>query len=127
MAVEFLREPDHELTTLVASGPVLDGEFGDALTRFYATAPTRFLLWDLSNADLTGVSADKLRMFVSKGAKLGSQRAGGRTAVVAPHDVAFGYGRMSEAFMVSEKAAFDFRVFRTKGEARSWLLEADNT
>jgi len=127
MSVECWLDAENELTTLVATGPVLSGELGEALRQFYAGNPTRLLMWDMSNAQLSDVNADRLRTFIRQAAQMGARRSGGRTAVVAPQDLVFGYGRMSEAFMNAEDAPFDFRVFRTEADARAWLFAQPET
>ena len=127
MAVECLLDAENELTTLVATGPVISGELGDALRQFYADNPTRLLMWNMSSAQLDEVNAGRLRTFIRQAAQMGTRRSGGRTAIVAPQDLAFGYGRMSEAFMSAEDAPFDFRVFRTEAETRAWLFAGPET
>ena len=76
----------------------------------------------MSSGELDDVSVARLRTFIRQGAQMGTRRSGGRTAIVAPQGLAFGYGRMSEASMTAEQAPFEFRVFITEAEARIWLL-----
>ena len=80
------------------------------------------LLWDMSQAELSNVTPDILKRFVTRAAELGKSRKGTRTAVIAPSDLQYGLGRMSEVFMDLESAAFSFRAFRSEEDALRWLI-----
>lgn len=122
MPVETKRTPDGLLTEHVVTGTVSPKEMYAALEGFYASGPTPLLLWDMAKSDMGPVSPDTLRAFVRRGAELGKDRAGGRTALVATEDLQFGFGRMTENFFDLESAPFAFRVFRSREDALVWLM-----
>jgi hypothetical protein len=115
------REKDRELTRLVVSGHVLEEDMHGALEEFYNNQPTQLLLWDMSLAELWHITPVMVLDFVRKAVKLGAQRAGGRTAVLAPDDLQFDMGMMSQAFHSQETNSIVLRIFRSEEEALSWL------
>lgn len=123
--IDVTRDPSRDLTTHVVIGPVPEEEMYTVLEGFYADQPTTRLLWDMSRAEMEHVTPEMLRRFISKAAELGVKRPGGRTAVIAPKDLQFALGRMSETFMDFESAPFSFRVFRSAADALSWLVSDD--
>ncbi|HUL29981.1 MAG TPA: hypothetical protein VLZ03_05950 [Thermodesulfobacteriota bacterium] len=125
MPIETTRDQERNLTVHVVTGPVSEQEMYGTLEEFYKREPTALLLWDLSKADLSWVTPNMLQRFVRKAVKLGARRRGGRTAVVAPEDLQYGLGRMTEAFVESESAPFSFHVFRSRQDALSWLMADD--
>ena len=122
MAITITRDDGKDLTTHVVTGPVCEEEMYKALEEFYAREPTRFLLWDMSQAAVADVTSSVLEAFVQRSATLGTQCEDGRVAVFAPQDVQFGLGRMSEAFAEQKSVPFGFRVFRSRRNALEWLM-----
>ena len=121
MPVRRAREEDQELTRLVVSGHVLEEDMHEALEEFYNDQPTKLLLWDMSLAQLWHITPGMVLDFVRKAVKLGAKRAGGRTAVLAPDDLLFDLGMMSQAFHSQESKHVVLRIFRSEEEALSWL------
>jgi hypothetical protein len=85
---------------------------------------TRDVLWDYRLADLGGLSRDDLERLVCVGLKYRdrhAERAGGRTAIIASEDLAYGLNRVSSARTRMEGYPFEVRTFRTAEEAGEWL------
>lgn len=125
MAIETTRDADQNLTIHVVIGSVSEKEMHRVLEDFYDGQPTALVLWDMSQAELAHVTAEMLQKFVRKAAKLGVRRRGGRTAVVAPADLQYGLGRMSETFAEIESTPFNYCVFRSRQDAMHWLTSDD--
>lgn len=121
MAIETTLDPDENLTVHVVIGFVSEEEMNGVLEDFYDGQPTALFLWDMSQAELAHVTPEMLQKFVHRAAELGVSRRGGRTAVVAPGDLQFGLGRMSETFAEIESTPFSFCVFRSRQDAMRWL------
>jgi hypothetical protein len=121
MPIEISKDQNQNLTILVVTGISSEQEMHKALGDIYESAPTPLVLWDMSQADVSYVTPDMLQNFVRKAAHLGTFRPGGRTAVVAPGDLQYGLGRMSEIFADVESAPYALRVFRSKPDAMGWL------
>jgi hypothetical protein len=126
MSIETTRDADRNLTTHVVIGSVSEKEMHGVLEDFYDRQPTALVLWDMSQAELAHVTAEMLAKFVCRAAELGVRRRGGRTAVVAPDDLQYGLGRMSETLAEIESAPFSFRVFRSRQDAMQWLASDDS-
>jgi len=80
-------------------------------------------LWVLADGVLGSLTAEDVgglaRAFRGAG-----QRAGGRTAFVAPDPAMFGLARMYGAHAGMEGSHADYGVFRTEAEAEAWLFGA---
>ena len=125
MPIETTRDADRNLTTHVVMGSVSEKEMHGVLEDFYDGQPTALVLWDMSQAELAHVTAEMLQKFVRRAAKLGVHRRGGRTAVIAPEDLQFGLGRMSETFAEIESTPYSYCVFRSRQDAMHWLTSDD--
>ena len=126
MGVKITRDEHRNLTLHDVTGPVSEEEMYDALENFYKREPTALLLWDMSQADVSHVTADILKRFVSKSVELEMRCQGGRRiAVVASKDVQYGLARMSEVFAELESAPYSISVFRSHKEALEWLYSGE--
>jgi hypothetical protein len=103
---------------------VTDEQMFAAQTEFYG-APTLLQLWDMTEAGVGSTTSEGLAQFVAKAARLGQERAGGKTAVVVRSDLQFGLARMSEAFAASHPLPYTLRVFRDRDQALAWLTGPD--
>lgn len=112
------------------SGTVTAEEIVGVIAELFEVATHRALLRRVH--DFRGVDGslltDELRRIADFGRQTRSQltadeRLSRRAAVLLPGDLAFGLGRMVEAFITDLNATPgpDFRVFRSFGEAASWL------
>jgi hypothetical protein len=123
MPITYRLRSDEKLVILVHRGIVTDEEF----LSFYRTLyeENRFdnsldLLVDLRQTESASRSAGALSEFAEFIRNhFSSTTAGPKVAVVAPKDISFGLARMYEA--MSGDVPFEFAVFRTSGEALSWL------
>lgn len=79
--------------------------------------------------DMTGASRireatpERVRELAQLAASMDVPRAASRLAIVAPADLAYGLGRMYEAFrgLARSPATKTVAVFRTRAEAEAWL------
>jgi len=125
MSIETTHDPDRNLTIHVVIGSVSEKEMYGVLEDFYERQPTALVLWDMSQAEMAHVTAGMLQKFIRRAAQLGTHRRGGRTAVVAPDDLQYGLGRMSETFAEIESVPFSYCVFRSQQDAMRWLASDD--
>lgn len=121
MPIETKRDPQADLTIHVVTGPAEQGEMYAALEAGGRENQTTLVLWDMADAEVGHVTPEILRPFILRAAELGQARDGGRTAVVAPGDLAYGLARMSEALSDLANSPFLLRAFRTQEEALVWL------
>jgi len=111
----------NELTEHVATDIVTDEEMFACQTAFFESNPTRLELWDMSVADLSKITVEGLQRFVSRAARLGQARQGGRTAVITRTNLQYGLGRMAEILGEFESLPFALRIFRQRENAVKWL------
>jgi len=114
-------EPEKSLTIFTVSGEVSVEELAQAVDEFYKGSVTRKVLFDLTDSILDHLSSDDVLNFSRAPRYIPEQRIGGKTAVVAPSDLAFGLARMYEFSADPAEIPFVTKVFRTMEEARKWL------
>jgi hypothetical protein len=121
----IIKSVDHEsdITIHTVSGPTTSHELLDAIRAFYDGKPTRLSLWDMSEASLAETTTEDIKAVIQGGLPLIRGREGGKTAIVAPEDLAYGLARMYQAFTELEAVPFAHMVFRSKQEALDWLKE----
>lgn len=125
MPLKTTRDPGAGLTIHTVTGPALPEEMYAALEGDGPESQTRLVLWDMSGAEVGHVTTEILRPFILKAVEVGRDRRGGRTAVVAPGDLAYGLARMSEALSELADSPYRFRPFRSQAEAMVWLKSED--
>jgi len=109
------------------TGPASEDEMYRVLEDFYGQKTTTLVLWDMSQAELAHVTPSILQKFIRRAAELGVSRRGGQTAVIAPNDLQYGLGRMSEILFELESTHFSFRVFRSRQDALLWLTSGNSS
>jgi hypothetical protein len=125
MAIKTTRDASKDFTIHTVTGSAGREEMHGALEEFYRQGPTSLVLWDMSESDVAHVTPAILKGFVERSVTLGVTRENGRTAVLAPTDLQFGLGRMSQAMAELSSASFEFQIFRSKEHAMEWLLADD--
>lgn len=125
MSIKITRDEDQGLTIHDVTGTVSEEEMYDAQENYYIKEPTKRLLWDMSQADVSHITSDILQKFIRRSVSFGSQHKGGRVAVFASKDLQYGLARMSKAFTEMESAPYSFNVFRSRKEALDWLFSED--
>ena len=122
--VTLRTEPETQITTLTAIGPVTAEELMAALGAYYAGSPTRLALCDLSQAKLSLLSTDDIARIVSFTIARAEVRAGGKTAILASRDLEYGMARMYEMLAELRRHPVVIRAFRDRDEALRWLGES---
>lgn len=124
MAIKTQRDEELDLITHIVSGTITLEEMLEALEQMYIDGPPRHIMWDMSDADVSNATSDTMRAFTSRAVELGTDRQG-KTAVVAPGDLAYGLARISGALTDLAEVSYTFRVFRTRQDALDWLVEEE--
>jgi hypothetical protein len=113
-----------QLTCHLVSGETSFEEIVKAIVGFYEEGPTENVLWDLRDASLDNLTADDVKAIVERAAALAKNhpeiKAGGKTAIVAPHDLELGIARIIQ-IQAENRFPFDVRAFRTTEAAIQWL------
>jgi hypothetical protein len=112
-----------DLTVRTVSGEVTARDLLDAITAGSTDAPTRFVLWDFTEAQLDGLAASEVRALADSAAPRARGRPGGRTALVFSSESAFGLGRIFDQLRTVRDAPVEYRSFRDRAAAMKWLEE----
>jgi hypothetical protein len=107
------------------SGNLTTEDMSDAINAFYVSSTNKYTLWDFSNASMKNISMESVKQLIILEQKRASSIAGGRTAVVAPHNLEYGFARMLQMKSDTDDLPFKIGVFRTLEEANEWLLSEE--
>ncbi len=128
MPVQHTIDSDKRVITTTWSGEATDGEFIAALAKYQREIKGRLEYTDYDEVlDLSGTSSFKLtpgglRRLAEMGAKTDGQGARTRLAIIVPQPVAYGLGRMYQAYRsFMPDASKDVQVFRTGVDALRWI------
>ena len=111
----------NDLTVIKATGKMTADDFHKWTATYYTGTVTTFILWDITDTDLSGLQAADLREDARHTKHLAAMRKGGKTAIVTGNDLEYGMSRMLEAFYEAEDMQFETQIFRGLDEARKWL------
>lgn len=118
-------DAEKNLTTFTIAGKTGGDEILAALMEYYASQPTRLMLWDFSQADVSAVVPGDLEGLLKNAFKFKEVRRGGRTAVVASQDIAYGMGRILDSLVEISGYPVEYHVFRKVDDAMQWLMQGD--
>ena len=90
-----------QLAIHTCSGKISAEDLIDAIKSLYEKDPTPNHLWDMREADLTRLTSEDVKRIALFAKNYAPARVGGKTAVVAPQDIAFGLSRMFGVFVES--------------------------
>lgn len=102
-------------------GAVTDEDLITTIVEYNRGKSTTNIIWDFSDADLSGFEEEHVHAVVKFGRKYAENRKGGKTALILPDDTKFTLGRMAEAY--AELVALDYPVksFRSLADAKQWM------
>jgi hypothetical protein len=107
------------------SGNLTNKDMSDAINAFYVGSTNKYTLWDFSNASMNNIPIESVKQLIILEQKRASSIVGGRTAVVAPKDLEYGYARMLQIQSDTNDLLFKVGVFKTLEEANQWLLQEE--
>lgn len=115
---------ERDLTVQTVKGEVTVKEVLNALAAYYASEPTKYILWDFSEAAVERLTASDVRTIAQATPQYAARRAGGKTALVFSAAFAYGLGRMFEQTLDVSGAPVDHMSFRDRASALEWLAGA---
>ncbi len=101
-----------EVTVKKITGKPSVDEIINNILSFYSINPTRYMLWDLSEASLELPTSEDLKRIVNIVQVYAQLRIGGKTAIVAPRDLEY---YTSKALLLNDEISsipFAVEVFR---------------
>ena len=120
--IETIVSRQHNLTLYKCYGDLEEAEINNIIEPFYRDETTHNLLWDFSEASMSGISSLFVRETAEKVRDLVPARKNGKIAVIAPKDLEFGMARMFQLMSDEKQFPFRVKVFRHVGEACQWLF-----
>ena len=112
-----------DLVVYTVSGKVSAVDIKEIIELFYQGNVFKYVLWDITEGDLSSLTADDVQNLASTPREHSEKRIGGKTALVAAKDAAFGLARMFEILTEHKNFSFETHVFRSMDEATKWLFE----
>lgn len=119
--IETTIDLTRDLTTFTASGTLTANYFREYLTAYYDGKVTRFVLWDLIEADLSALKNRHIKEVAQSICRISEVRRGGQTAFVYDKSFEYGIGRMFQAYSQMEMLPFTAKAFKSTEEAKAWL------
>ena len=116
-------ERDKNLTVFKVTGQVPFDEFRESVLDYYNSGATKFVLFDLREAEGSGAtfSYERIAQLAKYLEHIRKGRESGKTALVSSKDLYFGLARMLEALQSNSK--IEYGSFRSMDEAFKWLDE----
>ncbi len=118
--------PQENLTVFTGEGEISYSETWEAMSHDYRSihpGTTRNILWDLRNASVASITASQVTKLADLSDNYSKQRGGGKTAIVASHDLNFGVAKEYEGQSMS--LSREFVVFRDIDKAYKWIEESE--
>ncbi len=112
-----------DITLHVCTGIIDYEQLVQAVEAFYTGKPTMHLIWDFTDADISSLTTDHIRMLATLVKNVAHSRVGGKTAIVAGQNITFGMARMYQILAQMMKQIAQVEVFRDLNTARVWILE----
>ena len=119
--IETTYDPLDDLTTFKLAGKVSAVDIVDCLATYYSGAVTLLNLWDVTETDLTAITACEIEDLAEYASRLAEARKGGKTAIVFGRAFEFGLGRMFETYLELTGLPIEVHVCRSIDDARKWL------
>ena len=110
-----------DLTIFTVIGQVTHEEIKEAINEFYEGVASKNVLWDLSKGNFEMISNVDIQQLASIPKSQYMARKGGKTAIVADKDLAYGMARIYEARSQADSLPFETKIFRNIEDAYQWL------
>ena len=113
--------PEKELRINTVRGVTVRDDFLQAIKDFYRDQPPKNLLWNFRDVDVSSFTPSDMQAIVEAMKRFTHSRVGGKSAIVAPRDLEFGFARMFEILGGQLDLEFEIAVFRETDEAMAWI------
>jgi hypothetical protein len=119
------KDLSKDLTVFTATGEILANDMIEVIEKLYSTEPTRFVIWDLTEANGNYFKSEDIDRVIEVATKHSSKRDGGKTVLVASSVFAYGMSRMYQAKVEHTQTKIEYHVTNTMEEALRWLEIGD--
>ncbi|MBC2734147.1 MAG: hypothetical protein HF981_07305 [Desulfobacteraceae bacterium] len=119
--IETTYDLPKDLTTFKVVGKMRIVDFYDCLEIYYEGGVTPLTLWDLTEADVSGISSDEISNFAQYSRNFAEARKGGKTAIVFNDSLDYGLGRMFATYLELADVPLEVHTSRNLDDAKKWL------
>ena len=123
--IEYYLDETNNLTSLFVKGRVEANQIIAAIKAFYQGTPTKYVLWNYSQAQLSHLSNNDVERIADTVNRYSNRSLVRKTALVFSQEVSFGLGRMFELLAELKGIPPRFMCFKKLDEAKSWLGISD--
>jgi hypothetical protein len=111
------------LTVFTCKGKISADEIMKTIKSFYGSTPSRNIIWDSTEADLSSLKGDEIRSLANYVKWIAHSREGGKSAIVSPKNASYGVVRMYQSYAEIYAQISNVEVFRSRLEADRWVSE----
>ena len=121
--IETKLDQSQDLTIAKARGKMTADDFRKWRLSYYSGTVTRDILWDLIEADFSGIASNDIQEHAKRiKENVSDVREGGKTAIYVDENyLALGLCRMREIYGEMEDTPIEIRTFTDMDEAMEWL------
>jgi hypothetical protein len=120
--INITVDPERDLTIHTVNGILLPTALHSGFIDFYNGSPTKYLLWDLTNADMCQIKGEDIKHIVKSTKEYAHLRPNGKTAWVATRDLNFGLSRQYSVLGEVFEHPIKIASFRDYDSAIDWLF-----
>jgi hypothetical protein len=118
---ETYLDENSNLTSYIVQGTLLTDQIIATIHEFYSEKPTKYVLWNFSQAQTSQISSNDVKEIVKIVTKYADRNIVLKTALVFSEDGAFGVGRMFETLAGMEETPQQFMAYLNADDAYKWL------
>ncbi len=118
--------PLRGLTVVRTSGNITTDDLSEWAVRFRMGAVTESVLWDITRADISKLSADEICTDEQKTVDCTDLRNVSKVAIVSVNGFEYGLAELLSAFCGDDDMPFEVQVFKSFDEAIKWLVVRPN-
>jgi hypothetical protein len=119
--IETYLDENSNLTSYIVQGTLLTDQIIATIHEFYSEKPTKYVLWNFSQAQTSQISSNDVKEIVKIVTKYADRNIVLKTALVFSEDGAFGVGRMFETLAGMEETPQQFMAYLNADDAYKWL------
>ena len=121
--IKKIKDEENKITIYTVSGKFLFDQIIDLIKKFYIDELTLNVIFDLTNADMSAITAGEIERIVEISSKYAHLREGGKTAFISSSDLSYGLTRMYEVFAEIKNHPVTQGAFKNLDDAISWIIE----
>ncbi len=119
--IKTKKDREKHITVHTVSGYLNADYYIEKIEYNLDKTPTKYVVWDFSNADISNLTSDDLKRFIEISTTHPNAHILKKIAKILPNDLSFGLGRMFEIYNNIQGTVYESRPFRKAEDAFKWL------